>query len=127
MRLRNILYNCMVGFRQARGRATRFFPPANPFPNVLKVFSGDSLFGFPHDIDGLGLFIMSLTLIGHFSMNYRTCLAGTSQIQNPDTLRAGRVGAAHGGAAMGVGQGRTERRRVGPTRRHLSLLLSSES
>ena len=46
----------------------------------------------------------------------------TFRIQNPDTLRAGRVGAAHGGAAREAGLGRTGRRRVDPARRQPSLL-----
>ena len=51
----------------------------------------------------------------------------TCRIRSPDTLRAGRVGAAHGGAARGAGLGRTGRRRVDPARRQPSLLPSSES
>ena len=51
----------------------------------------------------------------------------TCRIQNPDTLRAGRVGAAHGGAARGAGLGRTGRRWVDPARRQPSFLPCSES
>ena len=54
----------------------------------------------------------------------------TCRIQNPDTSRAGRVGATHGGAAGrrgGAGLGRTRRRWVDPTWKQPSLLLSSES
>ena len=51
----------------------------------------------------------------------------TCRIQNPDTLRAGRVGAAHGGAASGAGLGRTECRRDDPARGQPCLLPSSVS